>query len=506
MEEGRSAGNYLRSGLKVKVDSWFSQFRNGSNPWMARYVYGFMFLIANLMAWGVRDYGRNVLTEMERLKGCHGVKDCLGAEGVLRVSLGCFVSFFLFCSSWLGLNWTISIDETSSLRVDQSKLFYITMFLSTAGTSKLNEPRDSWQSGWWSAKIVMWISFIIIPFLLPATIIQLYGEIAHFGAGYDSMLLHLFAMYFLFPFQNGFSLDSANKHNQFHYVAERLFRIHVMLLATAAYVVCLVGIILMYIWYAPEPTCLLNIFFITWTLVLLQLMTSVSLHPKGLQPCFNVILLVKFHPEQVNAGILTPGLMGLYIVFICWFAIRSEPAGTSCNKKADDSTKTDWLTIISFVIAVLAMVIATFSTGIDSKCFQFRKDETESEDDVPYGYGFFHFVFATGAMYFGMLLIGWNTHQSMRRFTIDVGWASTWVRIVNEWIALLQSYGKAYKRCNPLKFMFTSCHIHPLYIWECPSLALEDQNSLHTPRSLRPPWAAALLALNTSELTATSGS
>lgn len=29
----------------------------------------------------------------EELKGCYGTRDCLGAEGVLRVSLGCFVSF-----------------------------------------------------------------------------------------------------------------------------------------------------------------------------------------------------------------------------------------------------------------------------------------------------------------------------------------------------------------------------------------------------------------------------
>lgn len=56
--------------------------------------------------------------------------------------------------------------------------------------------------------------------------------------------------------------------------------IHVMLIATVAYIICIVGIIMMYIWYTPDPTCLLNIFFITWTLVLLQLMTSVSLHPK----------------------------------------------------------------------------------------------------------------------------------------------------------------------------------------------------------------------------------
>lgn len=53
-----------------------------------------------------------------------------------------------------------------------------------------------------------------------------------------------------------------------------------MLFATISYVISLVGVIMMYIWYVPRPSCLINIFFITWTLVLVQLMTSVSLHPK----------------------------------------------------------------------------------------------------------------------------------------------------------------------------------------------------------------------------------
>ncbi|KAF5200804.1 heparan-alpha-glucosaminide N-acetyltransferase [Thalictrum thalictroides] len=72
--------------------------------------------------------------------------------------------------------------------------------------------------------------------------------------------------------------------------------------------------------------------------------------------------------------------------------IKSEPPTEFCNKKAEAAQKEDWLTVISFVIAVLAMVIATFSTGTDSKSFQFRKNDAQSEDDVPYGYGFFHFV------------------------------------------------------------------------------------------------------------------
>ncbi|XP_020974413.1 probable serine incorporator isoform X2 [Arachis ipaensis] len=319
METGQSNNGNERC-IISKGSSWFSQFRNASNPWMARYVYALFFLVANLLAWAARDYGRGALTEMERLKGCNGGKDCLGAEGVLRVSLGCFI-------------------------------FYIIMFLSTAGTSKLNVTRDTWHSGWWSVKIVLWIAMTVIPFLLPSEFIQIYGEVAHFGAGVF-LLIQLVSIIRFITWLN--ECCESEKY------AARC-QIHVMFFATTAYVICLVGIILMY---------------------------------------------------------------------IC------EPTGENCIRKSDSATKTDWLSIISFVVAILAIVIATFSTGIDSKCFQFRKDDTPAEDDVPYGYGFFHFVFATGAMYFAMLLIGWNSHHSMRKWTIDVGWTSTWVRIINEWLAV----------------------------------------------------------------------
>ncbi|KAG2321370.1 hypothetical protein Bca4012_055587 [Brassica carinata] len=389
METGTSTSNSASSSGNdsyeaIKNGSWFNQFRNGCNPWMARYAYGLIFLMANLLAWAARDYGQRALTEVTKFKNCKGGENCLGTEGVLRVSLGCF-------------------------------LFYFVMFLSTLGTSKTHSSRDKWHSGWWSAKLIMWPALTIIPFLLPSTIIRLYGEIAHFGAGVFLLIQLISVISFI---------TWLNECYQSKKDAERC-HVHVMLLATTSYTVCIVGLILMYIWYAPDSSCLLNIFFITWTLFLLQLMTSIALHPK------------------VNAGYLTPALMGLYVVFICWCAIRSEPVGESCNRKAAESNRTDWLTIISFVVALLAMVIATFSTGIDSQCFQFKKDSNslgeeveEEEDDVPYGYGFFHFVFATGAMYFAMLLIGWNTHHPMKKWTIDVGWTSTWVRIVNEWLAV----------------------------------------------------------------------
>ncbi|CAH9109575.1 unnamed protein product [Cuscuta europaea] len=368
---------------KIKEGSWLNQFRYGSNPWMARYVYGFMFMIVNLLAWAIRDYGSILMKEMKRVKDCNGGADCLGTEGVLRISFGCF-------------------------------MFYFVMFLSTAGTLKLNGCREKWHSGRWLSKMGMMLALIILPFLLPIEIISIYAEVAHFGAGVF-LLIQLVSVISFITWLN--DCCHSKKHGD-------RCHIHVMIFSTVAYIICLLGIILMYVWYTPEPSCLLNIFFISWTLALLQVMTSVSLHPK------------------VNAGFLTPGFMGLYIVFLCWSAIRSEPPEEKCIRKAQGaSSKADALTIISFIVAVLAIVVATFSTGIDSNCFQvqFWKDSEvqveEEEDHVPYGFGFFHFVFATGAMYFAMLLIGWNAHQVMKKFTIDIGWTSTWVRIVNEWLA-----------------------------------------------------------------------
>lgn len=65
MEEGTTNSTIIDRYAKLKKGSWFSQFRYGSNPWMARYVYGLMFLVATLLAWAVRDYGHTALKELE---------------------------------------------------------------------------------------------------------------------------------------------------------------------------------------------------------------------------------------------------------------------------------------------------------------------------------------------------------------------------------------------------------------------------------------------------------
>ncbi|KAG2403249.1 uncharacterized protein HKW66_Vig0185350 [Vigna angularis] len=135
----------------------------------------------------------------------------------------------------------------------------------------------------------------------------------------------------------------------------------------------------------------------------------------------------------------------VYRVFLLlqlrWYTYRSpswsfsEPATARCQTKNQEKGNSDWITIIGFLIAIFAIVIAAFSTGIDSKSFQFSEDKVEEEDDIPYSYGFFHLVFSLGAMYFAMLFISWDLNNSARKWSIDVGWMSAWVRVINEWFA-----------------------------------------------------------------------
>lgn len=51
--------------LELMERSCCRQFCMGPNPWMARYVYGLIFLVTNLLAWVVRDYAQAALSDLK---------------------------------------------------------------------------------------------------------------------------------------------------------------------------------------------------------------------------------------------------------------------------------------------------------------------------------------------------------------------------------------------------------------------------------------------------------
>uniref|UniRef100_A0A7N0V4Z1 Serine incorporator n=1 Tax=Kalanchoe fedtschenkoi TaxID=63787 RepID=A0A7N0V4Z1_KALFE len=279
------------------------------------------------------------------------------------------------------------------------------MFITTYKTSKLDEARNVWHSGWWTPKFIILIISLVVPFFLSPDVIHIYGELARVGAGVF-LLLQLISVIEFIAWLNTYLMPEGKQWQGCG-----------LCISTVFHVASVCGILVMYPLYGSKVSCALNIFFITWTGVLLVVMLAVSLHSK------------------VNRGLLSSGIMASYLVFLCWSAIRSEPTSETCKPLKFGNGKSEWTTIVGFLIAIGAIVMATFSTGIDSQSFQFSKNEVKLEDEIPYGYGFFHLVFSLGAMYFAMLFISWNLNSRTIQWSIDVGWASTWVKILNEWFA-----------------------------------------------------------------------
>uniref|UniRef100_A0A0R0E8F9 Serine incorporator 3 n=1 Tax=Glycine max TaxID=3847 RepID=A0A0R0E8F9_SOYBN len=243
----------------------------------ARYYFGIIFLIMNLVAWFFRDYGQSVLLPFIHFK-----------------------------------------------------------------TRKLCEHQNLWHSGWWEVKSVLLLVSMALPFFFPSELVQIYGEIARIGAGIFLLLQLVSVIHFITWWNKYWTPDEERKQR----CSLGLF------LSTMFYVASISGIVYLYTSYASRTSCSLNIFFITWTVILLAAMMVISLNSK------------------VNRGLLSSGIMASYVVFLCWNAIRSEPATIRCETKNQEKGNSSWITILGFLIAIFAIVMAAFSTGIDSKCFQ----------------------------------------------------------------------------------------------------------------------------------------
>ncbi|KAL3820252.1 hypothetical protein ACJIZ3_006157 [Penstemon smallii] len=228
-----------------------------------------------------------------------------------------------------------SIRKKKSLR--SRSIFFFLMFLSTCYTKKLNEVRNAWHSGWWAMKLVMLLISFVIPFFIPTDYVQIYGELARVGAGVFLILQLISVVEFITWWNNYWMSDDPKKSS----CSFGLF------MSTIFFIASVGGIVVMYVLYASKTSCTLNIFFITWTAILLIVMMVISLHSK------------------VNRGLLSSGIMASYIVFLCWTAIRSEPASEKCSPQKQETGHGGWGTIVfivSWCYNILFFLVVTSSS------------------------------------------------------------------------------------------------------------------------------------------------
>eukprot|EP00270_Netrium_digitus_P004280 TRINITY_DN15267_c0_g1_i1.p1 TRINITY_DN15267_c0_g1~~TRINITY_DN15267_c0_g1_i1.p1 ORF type:complete len:420 (+),score=101.99 TRINITY_DN15267_c0_g1_i1:173-1432(+) len=365
----------------------------------ARLAYCGLFALSLLLAWVLRDYAEPLFNfipwvDTMGLKPSH---EWFGTQAVLRVSFGTWVFFALFALLLIGVE-------------DQ------------------DDVRDSWHHGGWMLKLFLWLAAVVIGFLLPNGVIGLYGSVARFGSG----LFLLVQMVILLDFAYSWNEAWVAKDDEKWYMA-------LLVASVTCYLAAITGISLLYLYFVPSGhDCHLNSFFITFTLLLVVIMTIISLHP------------------EVRGSLLPAGVVGAYCVYLCFSALSSEPRGYECNGLGVHmTTVSSSMLALGMMSTLLSVVYSALRVGSNASFLSTseadfgaggqplleegadmpstRSDDKDSAKPVAYVYSFFHIIFALAAMYSAMLLTGWGGGGEEGVDIIDVGWPSVWVKETTQW-------------------------------------------------------------------------
>lgn len=352
-------------------------------PWcgvpvkLAAWIYFALFLIVTVVSWVLRDYGGDAL-DFGPADGCNESEVC-GAFAVLRLSFG-------------------------------TAIFFVIMGLLTLGVDSEESPRISFHSGCWPAKVLIWGGIVGSTFAMPNGVFEVWQQMARVFAA----IFILFQLIILLEF-----IYSINE-----YLLERddwISRTALIFLSFLLIVGSIVGLGFLYAFWAPKASCSLNIFFITFALILFLLYGSISVSPLRVE----------------SAGLLTTAAVFAYCTYYTWSALQSEPT-SSCTP--DGSGGGSALRIIAFVLAVVAMSITTINSGRSSAAFSLVDDPEQGDSEneskaLPYRPDFFYLIFFLASSYMAMVLVGWDIMNGDNgEFTLDKGWFSVWVKIVASWI------------------------------------------------------------------------
>ena len=199
--------------------------------------------------------------------------------------------------------------------------------------------------------------------------------------------------------------------------------------SVAMFVAALTFIGLMYHYYARESGCGINVAWITITLIL----------------AFFLSLPVVRIPFATP---LTSSMISLYMTYLCWSALQSQPrtASFQCNTLFDSEATDKWVQFIGLAFTLLVCIYSAFRAASREADDPFDEIENEHLDYTP---PYFHLIFALAACYISAVLSNWEIGDTTRELEVDKGWVSAWVKFGSVlFVALIYAWTLAAPYCT----------------------------------------------------------
>jgi hypothetical protein len=383
-----------------------------------RGIYVFQFVLVAVVAYFFSNWAYKWLEEVPVLKECttDESRSCYGALAVYRITFGLTI-------------------------------YHAVLALLLIGVQHSRDWRAGLNDGWFPVKFILLVGLTVAAFFIPNSFFAVYGWVMVVGAGLFIVIQLVLLIEFAYSWNESWLRkmedEEMDGNKRFYYF-----------LLTATFTLIGASISLTGVMYHlfGKSHCSLNIFFITFNLILGIIYCLLSIHPK-------------VREGRPSSGLLQSAVIFLYSTYLVWSALMSEPHADHCNPFDTYSKGSKAFSLIlGAIFTIISVVYATFKAGSSSdellgsgsatsdvERSPLMKSEGDSGDGdaettVPddetegtaYNYSFFHLSFALGGMYVCMLLTNWMTVSGARSDSVgvDYGYGSVWVKMVSSWVTI----------------------------------------------------------------------
>lgn len=244
-------------------------------------------------------------------------------------------------------------------------LFHFLLSFLLIGVRNTKDGRAGIQNGFWGPKIVAWIAFVVISFLIPEEFFMFYGKyIAFLGA----MLFVLLGLVLLVDLSHSWVELCLDKAEDDTSPNSSIWRYVLIGSTFSMYLVAIAMTIIMYVFFAGS-SCGMNNTAITLNLLAMLIVTMLSMSPR-------------IQEENQRAGIGQSAMVAVYCTYLTFSAVCMEPDDRRCNPliRARGARTT---TIVLGAIVTLLTVAYTTTRAATQSFFGNTTGNIRLDDEHP---------------------------------------------------------------------------------------------------------------------------
>jgi serine incorporator 1/3 len=191
-------------------------------------------------------------------------------------------------------------------------LFHFILAILLLGVKNTKDGRAALQNGYWGPKIIIWLVFIVLTFLIPEGFFMVWGK---YFAFIGAMLFVLLGLILLVDLAHTWAELCLKKIE--NDPDSRVWRGLIIGSTVGMYIGAIAMTIVMYIFFAASG-CSLNIAAITINLIFFLLISFVSVQPA-------------IQEANTKAGLAQAAMVTIYCTYLTLSAVSMEPDDKQCN-------------------------------------------------------------------------------------------------------------------------------------------------------------------------------